>query len=117
MLQKGTEAAPTATLPHYRRGFFRPQTQEIPPKSPPGGFLVSSPRLPAMLTATLPISVALLATATIRLLFLLPGLMLFAALLSALAVHVASPRTMTAKGPGDEAFGPKLDVYDWPGDP
>ena len=39
-----------------------------------------------MLTATLPISVALLATTTIRLLFLLPGLMLFAALLSALAL-------------------------------
>jgi hypothetical protein len=38
--------------------------------------------LPAMLTATLPISVALLATATIRLLLLLPGLMLSAALLS-----------------------------------
>jgi hypothetical protein len=42
--------------------------------------------LPAMLTAALPISVALLATTTIRLLFLLPGLMLFAALLSALAL-------------------------------
>jgi membrane protein implicated in regulation of membrane protease activity len=39
-----------------------------------------------MLTAALPISVALLATTTIRLLFLLPGLMLFAALLSALAL-------------------------------
>jgi hypothetical protein len=35
-----------------------------------------------VLTATLPISVALLTTATIRLLFLLPGLMLAAALLS-----------------------------------
>ena len=35
-----------------------------------------------MLTATLPISVALLATTTIRLLFLLPRLMLAAALLS-----------------------------------
>jgi len=42
--------------------------------------------LPAVLTATLPISVALLTTTTIRLLFLLPGLMLFAALLSALAL-------------------------------
>jgi hypothetical protein len=40
-----------------------------------------------MLTATLPISVALLATTTIRLLFLLPGLMLSAtALLSGLAL-------------------------------
>jgi hypothetical protein len=39
-----------------------------------------------MLTATLPISVALLATTTIRLLFLLSGLMLSAALLSALAL-------------------------------
>jgi hypothetical protein len=42
--------------------------------------------LPAVLTATLPISVALLTTTTIRLLFLLPGLMLFAALLSTLAL-------------------------------
>jgi hypothetical protein len=42
--------------------------------------------LPAVLTATLPISVALLTATTIRLLFLLPGLMLFAALLSALAL-------------------------------
>jgi hypothetical protein len=41
--------------------------------------------LPAVLTATLPISVALLTVTTIRLLFLLPGLMLFAAL-SALAL-------------------------------
>jgi hypothetical protein len=73
--------------------------------------------LPAVLTPTLPISVALLTTTTIRLLFLLPGFMVFAALLSALALHVASPRSMTAKGPGDEAFGPKLDVYHWPGDP
>ena len=42
--------------------------------------------MPAMLTAALPISVALLATTTVRLLFLLPGLMLFTALLSALAL-------------------------------
>jgi hypothetical protein len=48
--------------------------------------LVSCLALPAVLTATLPISVALLTTTTIRLLFLLPGLMLFAALLSALAL-------------------------------
>jgi hypothetical protein len=38
--------------------------------------------LRAMLTATLPISIALLATTTIRLLFLLSGFMLSAALLS-----------------------------------
>jgi hypothetical protein len=48
--------------------------------------LVSCLALPAVLTATLPISVALLTTTTIRLLFLLPGLMLFAALLSTLAL-------------------------------
>jgi hypothetical protein len=54
---KGTGADPTATLAHYRRGY--------PPPC----------RSLALLTAT-----------TIRLLFLLPGLMLFAALLSALAL-------------------------------
>ena len=68
------------------RSYCRPETQEIPPKLPPGGFWSVRLALPAMLTATLPISVALLATTTIRLLFLLPGLMLFAALLSALAL-------------------------------
>jgi hypothetical protein len=44
-----------------------------------------------MLTATLPISVALLATTTIRLLFLLPGPMLSATLMSAALVLTALP--------------------------
>jgi hypothetical protein len=44
-----------------------------------------------MLTATLPISVALLATTTIRLLFLLPGPMLSATLMSTALVLTALP--------------------------
>jgi hypothetical protein len=53
--------------------------KQNPPELASGGILG---QLALLLTATLPISVALLATTTIRLLFLLPKLILSAALLS-----------------------------------
>jgi hypothetical protein len=56
-----------------------PCIKQDPPELASGGILGP---LALLLTATLPISVALLATTTIGLLFLLPRLMLSAALLS-----------------------------------